>query len=167
MKKSKSVDLGTDAHLEKYMGLIVSWAKRYVGYGICDFDDARQECFMVYLNSCKNYDNKKAKFSTYLNKSLQHNMYRMLREAGKNIPTLSLDAFLGNDEDGVSLLDAIPSPVEFKFVPDTPIVKLRCAGYTMQQIADEMGVSRPTVYKRLRKEQKKYKRGDYLEKDYR
>jgi hypothetical protein len=49
----------------------------------------------------------------------------------------------------MGLPDVIPEPTQYEI--DAQAVRLRCEGYTFQQIADEMGVSVAAAFKRVRR----------------
>ena len=144
----KRLELKTDEHFKKYEKLIFKWANRYERLGLGDIDEMIQEGSMVYLKACDTYDSKRASFSTHLYVLLRNNMYDMIRNIKKEPEVLSLDKYVSDDE-YYTHLDLVPSDI---FSVDGEIMSLLYQGFTITEIAQHLGVSRPTVYARLEKE---------------
>ena len=144
----KKYELKSNEHLEQYMGLIISWASKYTKRGLGEFEDMRQEAFMVYMNSCDAYNPNKGKFSTFLYTSLRNHMINMIRLKSKDINTLSLESLC---DDGCNFIDMIES--EHVYIEkETPIINMRYRGIPMVDIAKILGVSRREAYRLLEKE---------------
>lgn len=144
----KKLELKTDAHFKKYEKLIFKWANRYERMGLGDIDEMIQEASMVYLKACDTYDSERASFSTHLYVLLRNNMYDMIREIKREPMILSLDEAVDSDGE-YTHLDLIASD-SFHF--DGEIMSLLFKGFTITEIAQYLGVSRPTIYNRLEKE---------------
>ena len=149
------VQLKSDEHLTMFLGTLHHWAGIYQRNGLGEYDDCLQEACMVYMRACDEYDKKRSKFNTFLNVKLKTNMYDMLREKKKDIEYVSLDS----DEE---LLDTVLDDNEgFSYPKDLGIViGLRYRGYTMQGIAELLGVTRQTVYRWFEKEKDNLKDND-------
>ena len=149
--KEKKYELKTNEHMEEYMGLMISWANKYTKRNLGEFDDMRQEVFMVYMRTCDTYNPNVGKFSTYLYTSLRNHMYRLLENKGREIQTVSLDNQL-EEEQFIDLLES-----DYIFIDiDAPIIKMRYKGKTMTDIAKILGVSRTEAYRMLEEERKKF-----------
>lgn len=149
-ENTKSYELKTNEHMEQFMGLMVSWASKYVNRGLGEFDDMLQETFMVYLNACESFNEKLGRFSTFLYTSLKNHMLDMIEYKAKDLPTVSLDNYYEED----SFLEILESDYNY-ISDDTPIIKLRYEGKTMNEIAKLFGVSRRQIYYMLEEERKK------------
>ena len=152
-QEKKKYELKSNEHIEQYMGLIVSWANRYTKRGLGEFEDMRQEAFMVYMGACDAYNPNMGKFSTFLYTSLKNHMLNMIRNKSKEIQTVSIDAMYGEENEYIDMIESDYIHIG----DDCPIIEMRYKGMTMVEIAEVLGVSRREAYRLLEKEQKNFK----------
>jgi RNA polymerase sigma factor (sigma-70 family) len=145
--------LKTDEHILTMQPLLRKFAHLYVKNHLGEYDDCLQDCYMVYLTACDKFDDtRKTKFSSYLYKLLENNMYKRLREFSKRPRIYSLDE-TSFDEDNLTLLDTVKSHY---VVIEGDILNLVYQGHTIKQIADIQGVSERTIYRRLKEQREDY-----------
>lgn len=149
MLKSKNEEL------EQYRALLHKYANIYVRAGLGEKEDMYQEACMVFLDVYDKFDESRGTpFFSYLETSLKNKLYSLKRSQKREPLILSLDRPIPtatNDDTTYTFLDTLLDDREHV---DGTITNLILMGYNMTQISDILGVSRPTVYKRLNEERK-------------
>lgn len=122
-------------------------------------EDAQQTAKMALWKACRDYDEKRGKFSTCAIRYIRNEMWNYLRAGRRRLPTVSLDDPINDTGESV-LADIIPGDDDIVcdslYLIDSrlserrqKIVDCLAAGMTLQETADTIGISRTAVYNNI------------------
>lgn len=119
-------------------------------------EDAQQVAKIGLWKACRDYDEKRGKFSTCAVRYIRNEIWNYLRIIKKRLPVVSLDEPI-DDSGAMVLADIIPGDDDVVcdglYLTDSrlserrqKIVDCLAAGMTLQETADVIGISRTAVY---------------------
>ena len=127
-----------------------------------DYTELYQELIMVFINCLQRYDEENGCFYFFVKKAVERKLIELINKIKKNKNLISLDDFMYQDGDE-SCLDYISEDgtVEYyetnlyKFIIErldvlqTKIMNMKIEGYTYEEIASILGLSKQSVYRKI------------------
>lgn len=148
--------------VEENMSLVYFIVKRYYPTFTRD-EDIIQVGLLALCNAANTWDESKTKFSTYAGHCIRNAINNELRNRKKYRNTLSLDyEVVGEDGEIGKFGDFYVGQTDVEYVDadtfyeqltpkEKEIVRLRKAGLSVDNIAEELGYSKSSVWSSLRK----------------
>ena len=127
----------------------------------CDYNEIFQEVMIIFLNCIDRYDEENGKFYFYVRLCIERKLYDFLNKMGKE-KFISLDDFYY--ENGTeSILDYVAEVNQCPYYEtelyniikgnlsseELKIIDMKIEGYTYEEISNEIGIGKQTVYRKI------------------
>ena len=159
-KNQEAIDLLFDRYTKFIYGIIRDLQKKENEY--LDFEDLFQECFLMFLMCIQRYDEEQGNFYFFVRKTIERKISDKLKVVKRQEKFLSLDGLVGERS---CLLDYVAEDSSNDYCSSHLyemlmnrldedcgcIVDMKMMGYSYQEIAKIMKVTKQSVYRCVRK----------------
>ena len=157
-----AIDLLFDRYSRFIYGIITQFQKKDGEY--YDFEELFQDAMVTFLGCINKYDEESGCFYFFVKKSIERKLIDKIKYIKKSKRIVSLDRYM-YDDDGETNLDYICEEDSSRLIENDlyntlvgkvdaenkEIIDLKMSGYSYQEIAGILGLSKQGVYRRVNK----------------